>query len=134
MAIKSLEELKALRESLQKQVDLREKGEAPDAEITEVLVGMGTCGIAAGARDTFNKVLEVIDEKELKHVKVISVGCIGFCHREPTIQVNIPGQEPRVYGDITADVVDEFVDKVVIKQEVMEDNFLVESFKKVMQK
>ncbi len=134
MAIKSLEELKALRESLQKQVDLREKGEAPDAEMIEVLVGMGTCGIAAGARDSFNKILEIIAEKELKDIKVISVGCIGFCHMEPTIQVNIPGEEPRVYGKITEEVADDFVDQVIIKREMMEENFLVESFKKVMKK
>lgn len=134
MAIKSLAELKALRESLQQQVDLREKGEAPDAEMIEVLVGMGTCGIAAGARDSFNKILEVIAEKELKDIKVISVGCIGFCHVEPTIQVNIPGEEPRVYGKITDEVAADFVDKVLIKREVMEENFLVESFKKVMNK
>ena len=134
MAIKSLEELMALRKSLQQQVDLREKGEAPDAEMIEVLVGMGTCGIAAGARDSFNKFLDVIASKELRDIKVISVGCIGFCHMEPTVQVNIPGKEPRVYGKITEDVVDEFIDRVLLKREMMEENFLVESFKKVMKK
>jgi NADP-reducing hydrogenase subunit HndB len=134
MAIKSLEELKALRNSLQQQVDLREKGEAPDAEMIEVLVGMGTCGIAAGARDSFNKILDVIAAKELRDIKVISVGCIGFCHMEPTVQVNIPGKEPVVYGKITEEIVEEFIDKVLLKREMMEENFLVESFKKVMKK
>lgn len=132
MAIKSLEELRALRATLQNTVSLREKGEAADNSSIEVLVGMGTCGIAAGARDTFNKLLEVLDKKEINDVKVISVGCIGFCHMEPTIQVNIPGSEPQIYGKITEDQVDKLVDTVIVKKEMLDENFLVKSFKKAV--
>lgn len=132
MAIKSLEELKKLRASLQNKIDLREKGEVSDDKTIEILVGMGTCGIAAGARDTFNKLLEVINEKDLKLVKVISVGCIGFCHAEPTVQINRPGFEPVIYGKITEDKALELIEKVVIKKEFLDENFLIKSFNKAV--
>ncbi|AIO19692.1 NADP-reducing hydrogenase subunit HndB [Candidatus Izimaplasma bacterium HR1] len=132
MAIKSLDELRKLRASLQDKVNLREKGEVEDSKLVEVLVGMGTCGIAAGARDTFNKLLEVIEELKLGEVKVISVGCIGFCHAEPTIQINIPGQEPVIYGKITEGKVKELVDTVIIKRELLDENYLIKSFNKAV--
>ncbi len=132
MAIKSLEELKKLRASLQGKIDLREKGEVSDDKTIEILIGMGTCGIAAGARETFNKLLEIINQKDLKLVKVISVGCIGFCHAEPTVQVNIPGNEPVIYGKITEDKALELIETVVIKGDFLEENFLVKSFEKAV--
>lgn len=132
MPIKSLEELKALRASLVNKVNLREKGEVADDVVIEILVGMGTCGIAAGARDTFNKFLEVLENKELKEVKVISVGCVGFCHAEPTVQINIPGSEPVIYGKITEDKVTEVVEKVIIKRELLDENYLIKSFNKAV--
>ena len=132
MAIKSLDELRKLRASLQDKVNLREKGEVEDSKLIEVLVGMGTCGIAAGARDSFNKFLEVIEELKLEEVKVISVGCIGFCHVEPTVQVNIPGQEPLIFGKITEDKVKELVETVIIKRELLDDNYLIKSFTKAV--
>ena len=132
MAIKSLKELRELRASLQNKVNLREKGEVEDSQLIEVLVGMGTCGIAAGARETFNKLLEVIAEKDLEDVKVVSVGCIGFCKEEPTIQVNIPGSEPVIYGRITEDKVNELVDTVIIKRELLDENYLIKSFTKAV--
>jgi len=132
MAIKSLDELRNLRASLQDKVVLREKGEVEDSKLVEVLVGMGTCGIAAGARETFNKIHEVVSAKNLEDVKVISVGCIGMCHSEPTVQVNIPGKEPVIYGKITKDKVDELVEKVIIKHELLDENYLIKSFNKAV--
>jgi len=130
MPIKSLDELRALRVSLQKQVDLREKGESTE-DVVEILVGMGTCGIAAGARDTFNKLLAVIEERNL-NAKVISVGCVGFCHMEPTIQVNLPNEEPVIYGKITEDKVKELVETVVVQKKLMDENYLIKSFGKAV--
>lgn len=132
MAIKSLDELRKLRASLQGKVVLREKGEIEDSKLIEVLVGMGTCGIAAGARETFNKIHEIVSSKHLENVKVITVGCVGFCHSEPTVQVNIPGKEPVIYGKITEDKVEELVEKVIIKQELLEENYLIKSFNKAV--
>ncbi len=129
MAVKSLDELRKLRESLKDSVGLREKGESK-GDIIEVLIGMGTCGIAAGARDTFNELLEVLEDKEINNVKVISVGCLGQCSLEPTVQVNIPGQEPVIYGKITNDRVNELVEKVIVNKGNLEENFIIKSFTK----
>ena len=129
MAIKSLDELRKLRASLQESVELREKGESTSG-ITEVLIGMGTCGIAAGARDTFNELLNIIEEQKLTKVKVISVGCLGQCSLEPTVQVNMPGREPLIYGKITENRVKELVEKVIIKESYLDENLLIPSFTK----
>ena len=130
MAIKSLEELRQLRTSLKASVDLREKGEST-TNIIEVLIGMGTCGIAAGARDTFNELLTIIAERQLSHVKVISVGCLGQCSLEPTVQVNMPGRHPLIYGKMTESKVVDLVDKVIVNQGYLDENLLIPSFRKV---
>ncbi|MDK2867963.1 MAG: NADP-reducing hydrogenase subunit HndB, partial [Clostridiales bacterium] len=99
MPIKSLDELKAIRESQMKKVKLRDHGESDDLQI-EILIGMATCGIAAGSREVLNAFIDIIDSENLDHIKVVPVGCMGYCHSEPTVQVNIPGQEPILYGNI----------------------------------
>lgn len=129
MAIKSLEELRALRASLQNSVDLREKGESKEGTI-EVLIGMGTCGISAGARETFNGLLEALEQKDINNVKVISVGCLGQCTLEPTVQVNIPGRKPVIYGKITSDRVEELVQKVIIENGHLDENLVIPTFTK----
>jgi len=130
MAIKSLEELRALRASLQNSVDLREKGESKEGTI-EVLIGMGTCGISAGARETFNELIETLEQKDIKNVKIISVGCLGQCTLEPTVQVNIPGRKPVIYGNITKDRVFELVEKVIVKNGYLDENLIIPTFSKV---
>lgn len=129
MAVKSLDELRKLRASLKESIDLREKGESTSG-IIEVLIGMGTCGIAAGARDTFNELLNIIEEKQLNNVKVISVGCLGQCTLEPTVQVNIPGNEPVIYGKITEERISELVEKVIINKGHLEENLVIPTFTK----
>jgi len=129
MAIKSLDELRALRASLQNSVDLREKGESKEDTI-EVLIGMGTCGISAGARETFNALLEVLEQKHINNVKIISVGCLGQCTLEPTVQVNIPGRKPVIYGKMTSDRADELVQKVIIENGHLDENLVIPAFTK----
>lgn len=129
MAIKSLDELRKLRESLKDSVNLREKGESTN-NIIEVLVGMGTCGISAGARDTFNELLEVLDNKKITNCKIISVGCLGQCSLEPTVQVNMPGREPLIYGKITKDKVNELVQTVIVEEGYLPEDLLISSFTK----
>lgn len=109
MKIKSLEELKKIREESKGGVNLRH-GEATGEKI-EVLVGMATCGISSGARETLNAFVEEISQEKLDNVKVVPVGCIGYCHSEPTVQVNVPGQKPVLYGNITEDKVHAIVEK-----------------------
>ena len=98
-AIKSLEELKRVREeALQKK-----KMKATPGNI-QVIVAMGTCGIAAGARDTMKSVLNFIETNNLSGVTVTQTGCIGMCEQEPIVQVVIGDQPKVVYGKVNAEV------------------------------
>ncbi len=91
--MKSLEELKAIRDKMQGQLDLRA---AQEGKI-RVVVGMATCGIASGARPVLNKLAEEVANKGLKDVVVTQTGCIGLCQYEPMVEVLEPGKEKVTY-------------------------------------
>lgn len=110
MTIKSMDELKQIREKYKNKVNLRLGNESSDDKI-EILIGMATCGISSGARETLNSFAQEIEKQNLSNVKVVTVGCIGYCHSEPTVQVNIPGQKPVLYGNVKKDKVKEIVEK-----------------------
>ena len=95
-AIKSLEELRRLKEeALEKR-----KARAVTGSI-QVVVGMGTCGIAAGAREAMKAILEVTEQEGLSDIIVKQTGCIGLCEWEPIVEV-IVGDQPKVtYGKVT---------------------------------
>lgn len=129
MSIKSLDELRKIREDSQKKVNLRESGENAE-DIIELMVGMATCGIAAGARETLGALLDEISAKEINNIRVVQVGCMGYCHSEPTVQVNIPGDEPVLYGKVTPEVAKEIIDKHVMHKELLDENILIMTFEK----
>ena len=129
MAIKSLDELKKIREASKKKVDLREKGKSTD-NLVEILIGMATCGIAAGARETMKALHESINEHGLEHIKVVQVGCMGYCHSEPTVQVNVPGREPMLYGNVDAATAKEIIEKHIIEGGLLDDHILNKTFNK----
>ena len=95
--MKSLAELKAIRDKAQAEIRLRQ--ENPNA--ARVLVGMATCGIAAGARPVLNAFVEEIAKRGLKDVTVTQTGCIGICQYEPVVEIEIPGEEKVTYVKMT---------------------------------
>lgn len=125
--IKSLEELIRIREEAGKRVALRESGDSP-GEFTELMVGMATCGIAAGARDTMSVLLSEIEAQGLQKIRVIQVGCLGYCHSEPIVQVNVPGQEPLLYGHVDGKRAKEIIEKHIMKKELLDDGILNRTF------
>jgi NADP-reducing hydrogenase subunit HndB len=114
--VKSLEDLKRLREeALEKRRAKVSFGKA------QVIVGMGTCGIAAGARDTMKAILSKIETDNLEDIAVTQTGCIGLCEREPIVQVVI-GEEPRVtYGKVTPLVAERILKEHVLGGKVVKD-------------
>lgn len=110
MAIKSLEDLAKIREDHKNIVNLRLQEEYSGDQI-EILVGMATCGISSGARDTINAFTEEICKENLANVKIVPVGCIGYCHSEPIVQVNMPNQKPVLYGNVKKEKVHEIIEK-----------------------
>ena len=129
MKIKSLDELIKLREDSIKKVNLRETGENAGDTI-ELMVGMATCGIAAGARETLQALMTLIQDKGLTNVKLVQVGCLGFCHSEPTVQVNMPNQEPTLYGNVDQEVAKRIIEEHIMNGKMVDNHILIKSFDK----
>lgn len=108
--MKSLEELAVIRDKMQALVNLR--NEATDC--TKIVVGMATCGIAAGARPVLKAFSDGIQEKGIKDVMVIQEGCIGLCQYEPIVEVITPGKEKITYVKMTAEKAAEVIEQHII--------------------
>jgi len=121
MAKMTLEELRKLRDSTK--TDLKRR-EVEGKEI-QIIVGMGTCGIAAGAKATLDAFLKALDENKLvETVLVRQTGCMGLCHSEPTVEVVVPGMPAIIYGKVEGDLVKEIVSKHIIGRQILESNIL----------
>lgn len=116
--VKSLADLKQMRDRLHSELNLRERSNNPDAMV-QIKVSMGTCGIAAGAKDVFNYLVEALDREKIDAV-ITQTGCMGYCNAEPTIEVKLPGQEAIVYGDVDAARADDIIHKYIENQELVE--------------
>jgi len=90
--MKSLEELKKLRDESKKNLEMRDTNKK-----TRIVVGMATCGISAGARPVLQTLIEEVDKNNLSDVQVVQTGCIGICRYEPIIEVTRPGEEKVTY-------------------------------------
>ncbi len=99
--MKSLEELKAIRDRVRNQVDKRQDNEGD----IRVVVGMATCGIAAGARPVLNEFVQEVAKRNLSNVVVTQTGCIGMCRLEPIVEVFVPGEEKVTYVRMTPEKV-----------------------------
>ena len=96
--MKTLEELKAIRDKARQEMHLRQDG---GSENIRIVVGMATCGIAAGARPVFAACVEEARRRGLDHVTVTQTGCIGVCRLEPIVEVFVPGEDKVTYVDMT---------------------------------
>jgi NADP-reducing hydrogenase subunit HndB len=118
MAKMSLEDLRKLRDS--KKTDLNRR-DAEGKEI-QIIVGMGTCGIAAGAKGTLDAFIRLLDENKLVDtVMVRQTGCMGLCSVEPTVEVVVPGMPAVIYGPVDASTAEEIVQKHIIGRELLDD-------------
>jgi len=98
--MKSLEELLAIKEKAQAQLAARD---ADGNDGVRVVVGMATCGIAAGARPVLKALVDEIAKRNVQHVSVTQTGCIGMCQYEPIVEVFEPGKEKVTYVQMTAE-------------------------------
>lgn len=117
--IKSLEELKALRDKYKSSVDMR--GSVDEENRIRVAVGMATCGIASGSRETINSIVEEIKTQGLNNVSVVQTGCLGYCYAEPVVEISMPGKESVLYGNINASKAKELVDRHLKNGETITD-------------
>ena len=109
--MKSMAELEAIRQRTLQRINLRKEDE--DKNI-RVVIGMATCGIAAGARPVMMKFMEEINTRALSEVTVSQTGCIGMCRLEPMVDVYLPGQEKVTYVHMTPEMVGRVVAELIV--------------------
>ena len=116
--MKSLAELQAIREKTLNRINLRKEDEA---EATRVVIGMATCGIAAGARPVMLAFMDEIQKRGLQHVTVSQTGCVGMCRLEPMVDVLVPGQEKVTYVHMTPEKVGRVVAEHIVNGRPVEE-------------
>ena len=118
MAIKSLEDLRKIKAAAKQQTETRKLNEK------QIIIGMGTCGIAAGARTVMTAVLEELAKRNINDVAVLQTGCIGMCQKEPLLDVVLPGKDRVTYGnvkprDVPRIIADHLINGVVVQDLVL---------------
>jgi len=112
--LKTIEDLKKLREEAQRDIKVRvETG-------TTITVGMGTCGIAAGARETMHAILKELKKREIE-AHVTTVGCIGMCVKEPLVDIEQAGKPRITYGNVMPDMVPRLIEEHLINGRVVQE-------------
>jgi len=112
--ISSVEELRRIREEAQKDLKRRQRTG------TTITVGMGTCGIAAGARETMHAILQELDKRQID-ANVVTVGCIGMCASEPLVDIEQAGGARISYGNITPERVPRLIEEHLKNNRVIEE-------------
>jgi len=115
--IKSIEELEKIRDQAKDLINLRKDNEAK----TRVVVGMGTCGIAAGARQAMLAILDELKKRNVDNVIVTETGCIGLCKFEPLVDVIKPNQPKVTYVNVDEEKARQIVVKHIINNQVIDD-------------
>ena len=116
--VKSLADLKKLREQSQSGINLREKADDPDNRV-QIKVAMATCGIASGAKAIMEFFAEQLDRRNVDGI-VTQTGCMGYCYAEPTVEVKLPGQDPVVFGFVDEQRADDIIEKYIKTGELVD--------------
>jgi NADP-reducing hydrogenase subunit HndB len=120
--MKSLEELRAIREKMQGQIGIRSEA----SNQTRVVVGMATCGIASGARPVLTALSDAVQTKGLTNVSVTQTGCIGLCQYEPIVEIMEPGKDKVTYVKMTPEKALEVVDQHLLRGQVVQKYTIAE--------
>ena len=122
--MKSIADIKAIRDKMQARIVSRDNS---DAELeTRIVVGMATCGIAAGARPVFNEFVDLVAAKGMHNVKVTRTGCLGMCKLEPIVEVFVPGEEKVTYVKVNPDKAKEIFTRHIVGGQVVSDYLIGE--------
>jgi (2Fe-2S) ferredoxin len=115
-SVKTREELQALRERARAALAVRDSQSA-----ARVVVAMGTCGIAAGAREVMTALLEELALRGLTDVTVSQTGCKGFCDKEPMVEVHMAGSPTVTYGRVTPQIIRRIVAEHIVNGQVVSE-------------
>jgi NADP-reducing hydrogenase subunit HndB len=116
--INSLDDLKKVRDGARSIIDMRSKTDSPEGMV-QVKVAMATCGIASGARPIMDYFTDELDKRGIGAV-ITQTGCMGYCYAEPTVEVQMPGKEPVVFGFVDQKRADEIIEKYIKNGELTE--------------
>ena len=113
MQIKNLEDLRKIKAEAQKATETRQQND------TQIIIGMGPCGIAAGAREVMKAVLDELAKRKINNVSVLQTGCIGMCQKEPLLDIVRPGEDRVTYGpvkptDVPRIIADHLVNGIIV--------------------
>lgn len=114
--LRSLEDLMKIKEKALENLKIRETGKKG-----KITVAMGTCGIAAGAKETLKAIVDALASRKIDDIAVVQSGCMGLCEVEPTIKVEIEGEEPIIYGNVTSENAEKIVEEHIVKGNIVED-------------
>ncbi|MFP4113644.1 MAG: (2Fe-2S) ferredoxin domain-containing protein [Spirochaetota bacterium] len=118
MAKMSLEDLRKLRDSKRRELDMRDTGN----KNIQVIVGMGTSGIAAGAKETLAAFQKELEEQELTNVSLRQTGSLGLDHAEPTVEIRMPEMPRVIYGKVTPEIAAKIVRKHILGKSLINDH------------
>jgi NADP-reducing hydrogenase subunit HndB len=116
--VKTLDDLRKLREKMKTTTSLRDKSENPDM-LVQIKVAMATCCIASGSRETMNYIADELEKRNIEAV-VTQTGCMGYCYAEPTVEVTMPGKEPIIFGYVNEKKANEIIEKYIKDGELVE--------------
>lgn len=116
--VKSLADLRKIKDDLQGKMSLRENSNNPES-LVQVRVAMATCGIASGAKQVMDFFIEEFEKRNIQAV-VTQTGCMGYCFAEPTVEITLPGQAPVVYGYVDTRKADDIIEKYIKNGELVE--------------
>ena len=116
--INSLDDLKKIRDGALSTISMRSRGDSPDGMV-QVKVAMATCGLASGARPIMDFFTDELDKRGIGAV-ITQTGCMGYCYAEPTVEVQMPGKEPVVFGFVDHKRADEIIEKYIKSGELVE--------------
>ncbi len=115
--VKTLEDLRKLREELKSKTTLRDRSENPE-DVIQIKVAMATCCIASGSRETMNYIADELEKRNIEAV-VTQTGCMGYCYAEPTVEVTLKGKEPIVFGYVDEKKADLIIEKYIRNGELV---------------
>jgi NADP-reducing hydrogenase subunit HndB len=116
--INSIDDLKKIRNEALARIGMRSDADSPEAMV-QVKVAMATCGIASGAKPIMDFFVNELDKRGIGAI-VAQTGCMGYCYAEPTVEVQMPGQEPVVFGFVDQIRADEIIEKYIKNGELVE--------------
>jgi NADP-reducing hydrogenase subunit HndB len=116
--INSLDDLKKIRDGARSKIEMRSGADSPEGMV-QVKVAMATCGIASGAKPIMDFFTDELDKRGIGAV-ITQTGCMGYCYAEPTVEVQMPGIEPIVFGFVDQKRADEIIEKYIKNGELVE--------------